>query len=80
MKPAPAGPEQVRYRRMSAQWERRDAARKLKTETNRQEWRTHLAGNLDAVRGVGLAKPDNVTNAQYYLHGELRRLNGDNHN
>src|SRR5690606_8807300 len=61
-------------------WERRDAARKLKTETNRQEWRTHLAGNLDAVRGLGLKEPDDVTNAQYYLHGELHRLNGDNHN
>lgn len=80
MKPPPAGPDQLRYRRMSTQWERRDAARKQKDETNRQEWRTHLAANLGSVAGVGLAKPDAVTNAQYYLHGELRRLNGENHN
>lgn len=80
MKPSPAGPDQLRYRRRSAQWERRDAARKLKDETNRQEWQAHLAANLNSVRGLGLAKPDAVTNAQYYLHGELRRLNGNNHN
>lgn len=77
LKPPPLTAEHRGYRRQSAQWQKRDQARKIRDENNRQEWRDALAKDFEGLRNPYVGKPEIATHGQHYLHEELRRLSGD---
>lgn len=63
------------WRRQEAQWKRRDALEAQRREKNRQDWKTYLQDNLEALRTP--PTPGSVTGAQHYLHERSREFDED---
>ena len=79
LKPPPQGKEDRKRKQQEASWKRHAEKRKRKEEKNRAEWKKFLAENVEAIRNPGLTQPNDISNAQYYLHERMReKENGDN--
>ncbi|MBL8264196.1 MAG: hypothetical protein JNM58_17430 [Xanthomonadaceae bacterium] len=70
----PPKSEWAAFRRQDAKFKRQAKARHEREERNKQEWKQWLASNLGSVRSA--AKPGVPTNAQYYLHNQIREGKG----
>lgn len=68
----PPSAQIAELRRMQTGWKRRSKARAERVAKNREAWRQHLIVNVDKIRDSGLG-PEAVSQAQHYLHNEMRR-------
>lgn len=65
--------EQVKkWRRQEAQWKQRSAREAVRRDTNREQWRTHLQANVDALRTP--LPSGGVRNSQHYLSTRMREF------
>lgn len=58
-----------RWRQQDARWKRRAAREAARLEANKQEWKSYLEANMEALGDV--REPGVVTNAQHYLHHRM---------
>lgn len=65
--------EARKYKKMEAGWKRRDEVRRQKEQANRDEWRKYVTENVEKLRDPRLDKPEGISNAQYYLHEQMRQ-------
>lgn len=72
--PPPPTEEHKRWKKQEAQWKRRDKEREAADAKRKQEWKEALSKNIEMIRDPQLPKPTDVSNWQYHLHEEMRRL------
>lgn len=67
----PQSEQLKKWRRQEARWKQRSAREAVRRDANREQWRTHLLANVDALRtplpGGG------VRNSQHYLSTRMRK-------
>lgn len=59
-----------RWREQERRWKRRAAREATREKATEQKWKEYLEGHIDAL--CDPAKPDLITNAQYYLYQRMR--------
>jgi len=64
--------EEKKNKRMEAGWKRKSERRRQSEEKNRDDWRRYVTENVEKLRAPGLKKPNDISSAQYYLHGRMR--------
>ena len=72
LRPPPQRKEERDEKRREADWRRRAEARREREEANRQDWKTFLSANIKKLRDPGLAEPEQISQAQHYLHERMR--------
>ncbi len=72
LNPPPQTRETRNWKQQEAKWKKRSEERERKKKENQDKWKEHLAKNIDKIRDPGLSKPQQISNAQYYLHERLR--------
>jgi hypothetical protein len=77
LKPGPKGKDERRLKERESRWKRRADARRKKEEKYHEDWKKYLAENVDKLRDPGLPKPQQFSKAQYYLHEQMRKKDGN---
>lgn len=77
LSPPHQSPEDRKLKQQEARWKRRSEEQERKDKENRAEWKKFLANNIDEIRDAGLPEPHQISNAQYYLHEQMREGNSD---
>lgn len=68
----PRLPEEAKkWKKLESGWKLKAQRTRQKEERNRENWKTHLRLNLDALRDPGLKPSNAVSQAQYYLHNRM---------
>ena len=70
LRPPAQSEEERKLKRQEAVWKRRAKEQKLKEQKNREKWKSFLSKNKKLLRTT--PRPDQITNAQYYLHEQMR--------
>lgn len=72
--PSPLTEEEKRTKRKLAGYERQSKKRKLLSAKRDDEWKDYLANHVAQLREPNLQDATAITNAQYYLHEKMRKL------
>jgi hypothetical protein len=72
LRPPKQSAEAGRFRKSDGEWKRRAKRQQRQEQRNRQDWRDHLAQNVDAIRDPGLEQANAVSKSQHYLYHQLR--------
>lgn len=73
MHPPRQSAEARKYKKMEAGWKRRDELRRQNEQANLDEWRKYVTENVEKLRDPKLDQPEGISNAQYYLHEQMRK-------
>jgi hypothetical protein len=75
MRPPAQAAQTKAWKRSHQRWKRRSEARDRKEARYHEGWRSHLMNNLDKLRDPGFKRPNQVSNAQQYLHHQTESEN-----
>lgn len=77
MHPPPLSAESKKYKRMEADWARKSRRREAKKREQRDRWRKYVTENVEKLRNPGFDDPTALSNAQLYLHDQMRKEHHD---
>lgn len=66
----PQSEQLKKWRREEAQWKQRSTRKAARRDTNREQWRTHLQANVEALRTP--LSGGGIRNSQHYLSTRMR--------
>lgn len=69
--------EQRGWRVKEAQYKRQNRRRQLAEKKNQADWRAHVTANVNALRNPGFDAPNAISQAQSYLHEQMRKTKQD---
>jgi len=70
LRPPTQSAEERKWKRQEAGWQKRARERESRAQKNREEWKKFLSENTELLRAP--PKPDQISNAQLYLHERMR--------